>query len=308
MDYVRSDRGGGLGANVSLFVPLGRGTISSSYYTRDNAARLEYNRLAALGVGSVGLASGVERRDGADRQFARGSYLGNRFEGFVDVVRSASEGARDTRAAWGFGSAIVMADGAVGISRPVYNSFAIVRGPGEGGYLVEPRTGLGATDTRYTAHTDWLGAAVIPDLQPYLERPIQVDAKDERATPGAGTIFNLKPGFRSGFLVKPAAEQGGGGESVVGVIVDSNGAPIPFASGEARRVRSPDPEPKLVFTNGSGRFILDGVEAGEKYELSITADGQTSRTVLEVPREARGLTRLDTPIKLNLLREKDDAL
>jgi outer membrane usher protein len=307
LDYVRARRGGGPSASVSLFVPLGRGTVSGTYSTRDHATRLEYNRIAALGVGSVGLNAGLDRRDGADQQFVRGNYIGNRFEGFADVVRTAATGIRDTRASFGLGTALVMADGAFAVSRPVLNSFAIIEPPNQGSYAVEPRTGFGSADTRYAAYSDWLGAAVVPDLQPYLERSIQVNQRDARAAPGAGAIFNLKPGFRTGYLLRPAAVQGQGDASLVGVLADANGVPLAFVSGEARRVGGTEREPKLVFTNGSGRFFLDVLEVGGRYELSVTVNGRVVTTIIEVPKANTGPVRLPAPIRLNTIRENKDA-
>lgn len=307
LDYVKAREDSGLSASVALFVPLGRGTVSASYATRDNATRLEYNRIAAQGVGAAGLSAGVERRDGADRQYVRGSYVGNRFEGFADVVRTAAPGVRDLRTSLGFGTALVMADGAFALSRPVLNSFAIVTPPEEGDYAVEPRTGFGSAVTSYAAHTDWLGAGVIPDLQPYLERSIQVDQRGERATPGAGAVFNLKPGFRSGYLLRPAQASDGGAAAIVGVLADAAGTPLPFVSGEARRVGGKEPEPRLVFTNGSGRFFLDGLVEGATYRITVTVDGRAVTTELAVPAGKAGPTRLEAPIRLDMIREKQDA-
>ena len=307
LDYVRARRDGGLSANLALFVPLGRGTVSGSYSTRDNATRLEYNRIAALGVGATGLSAGLERRDGADRQYVRGSYVGNRFEGFADVVRTAAPGIRDLRTSLGFGTALVMADGAFAVSRPVVNSFAIVDAPKEGDYAVEPRTGFGSADTRYAAYTDRLGAAVIPDLQPYLERSIQIDQRGDRTPPGAGSVFNLKPGFRSGYRLRPAQASGRGTAAVVGVLADAAGAPLPYLSGEARRVGGKEIEPKLIFTNGSGRFFLDGLEEGATYEITVPVGGRSVTTTIEVPAGKTGPVRIEAPIRLDMIRETQDA-
>ena len=309
VDYVRSRQDGGFSANLSFFVPIGRGTVTGNYSTRGNAARLEYSQIGGLGVGSVGMSAGLERTDVSDREFVRGSYVSNRFEGFADVVRTAAAGGlRDTRASLGVGTALVMADGAFAVSRPVANSFAIVEAPKSGGYAVDPTTGFGSSSTRYAAYTDWLGAAVVPDLQPYLERPIQVDPKNSRSSSGAGTIYSVKPGFRSGYLLKRACAAGAGSASIVGVLTDARGTPLPFASGEARPISHKDAEPSLVFTNGSGRFFLDNLMPGERYEISITVGGSRSKVVIEVPRTSSGPARLEAPIKLDVILGDKNAV
>lgn len=301
-DYRWSLEDAGPGVQLSATIPLGRGIVSSSYSTERNAARVEYNQLAALGVGSFGYSAGLERRDDFDRQFARATYIGNRFEASIDQSRQAGQGGQsDIRTGLALGSAVVMADGAVAVSRPVTNSFAIFEvnaGAADYQIAVEPRTGFGSAETRYTALSGSLGPAVLPNLPAYFERTIEV------AAPGApvgtsvgGQVFSLKPGFRSGYRLKVGSAQN---VSVLATLVDPAGKPIALAAGEARRVGAgaAGEAPIPVFTNGSGRSFLEGVMAGSSYEMSVSVDGARLVATIDVPDGVVGLHRLDAPVTL----------
>ncbi len=91
------------------------------------------------------------------------------------------------------------------------------------------------------------------------------------------------------------------------MLADAAGTPLPFVSGEARRVGGKEPEPKLVFTNGSGRFFLDGLVEGATYQISVTVDGRRVTTDVAVPTGKAGPTRIAAPIRLDMIREKQDA-
>lgn len=307
LDY-QQDRGRSEAiARVSMFIPLGSGALAANYSSRDNAARIEYNQVAAAGVGSFGYNLGIERRDGGDRQFARASYVGNRFEATIDQSRTSSNGSSDIRTGFAVGSALVMADGAFALSRPITNSFAIVENASDvkTRLAVEPRSGLGAMDVRYSAFSGTLGPAVVPDLPPYFERPIEVNAPDAPAGSGiGGDVFNLRPGFRSGYRLRVGAGQGS--VSALGILNSKSGAPIGLVSGEVRKAGAdPESPPGILFTNSAGRFIVEGLEAGASYEAIVTVEGKPVRFDITVPTEAMGIWRPDQPIVLDV--EINDA-
>ncbi len=299
-EYRKSPQENGPVIRLSYSMPLGPGTLSASYTSQDNAARAEYTRLAALGVGSIGFGGGVERRDDYDRQYARLTYVGNRFEAAVEQEHSTARGGgRDLRTSATFGTALVMADGAFAIGRPVTNSFAIVGVDEQADayrIAVEPRRGFGSTQTLYTAYSDWLGPAVVPTLPAYFDRTLQVDAPDAPAgTSIGGQVFSLRPGYRSGYRLKVGS---GANASAVGTLTDADGAPLAFATGTATAVGSPDEEPLQVFTNGSGRFFLDGLRAGESYRLVIGRGDTQIETTLVIPEGTVGIYRLDQQLEL----------
>lgn len=301
-EYRKDREERGVVVRASLSVPLGNGTASASYSSEDNAARVEYSRLAALGVGAIGFSAGAERRDDYDRQYARLNYLGNRFEAGLEQVRAASEGGRrDLHTGFSFGSSLVMADGMFAIGRPISNSFAIVSVDEKAAdyrIAVEPRRGFGSSKTLYTAYSGALGPAVVPTLPPYFNRTLEIDAPDAPAgTSLDGQVFSIRPGYRSGFKLKVGS---GSNVSVVGTLTGSDGAPLAFATGEARRVGAgPDEQPLLLFTNAGGRFFLEGAAAGETYALTIHLGDATLETTLTTPPDIVGIHRIEDPIRLD---------
>ncbi|UUL81438.1 fimbria/pilus outer membrane usher protein [Sphingomonas qomolangmaensis] len=302
-EYQKSPEETGPVVRASLSVPLGRGALNASYTSQNNASRVEYNRLAALGVGAIGMSAGAEHRDDFDRQFARMSYIGNRFEAAADLTRSTGQsGQNDLRTGLSFGSSIVMADGAFAIGRPISNSFALVdlaSGAADYQLAVEPRQGFGSTTTRYTAYSGTLGPAVIPNLPAYFDRTIQVDAPSAPAgTSVGGQIFVVRPGYRSGFKLLVGSDNNA---SLIGTLVDKVGKPVSFASGQARKVGAGEKdEPLLIFTNGSGRFFLENVAQGTSYEITISAGDIVARTTVSVPSETVGIHRIEQPVPLDL--------
>lgn len=300
LDYERDRGRSGVVGRLSLFVPLGRGTLSSSFVSRGGAARLDYIKPPAAGVGSLGYQLGLERRDGADRQFASATYVGNRFEATVDQSRVSASGRSDVRTGVAFGTAIVMADGGFGLSRPVTNSFAIVERPRDyrGRVGIEPRSGLGGTDVRYSAFAGSLGPGVVPDLPAYYERDLEAVPLGENAA--SGDVFHLRPGFRSGYRLRIGSQAGS--VSALGVLVGRDGRPLPLVAGEARKSGGPeDAIPATFFTNASGRFFLEGLEAGGSYEVIVTVAGVPSRFSIEVPKDAKGVWTPTADVRIDAI-------
>jgi len=81
------------------------------------------------------------------------------------------------------GTALVYADGQFAVSRPIRDSFAIVKAEKSlAGQIVD----VDPIEQRFRARTDFLGPAVVPDLQSYQYRKITVEPQ------------NLPVGYESG--------------------------------------------------------------------------------------------------------------
>ncbi|MFC4290945.1 fimbria/pilus outer membrane usher protein [Sphingorhabdus arenilitoris] len=298
-EYRKSPERTGPAIRMGLSIPLGRSSITASYMSEENAARVEYNRLGSVGVDSWSFGAGADRRDGADRQFARAAYIGNRFEAGVQQISRnyfSNNARRDLRTEVNFGSALVMADGQFAVSRPVRNSFAIFKvneKAGDYDIAVEPRTGFGSSETRYSGYSGALGPAVITSLTPYFNRSVQVDAPDAPAgTSVGGQVFELSPGLRSGYKLTVGSAAN---VSVVGNMVDKDGDPLVFISGNAvlqDGAKNANEESKPIFTNAKGRFFLEGVEAGRTYRVTVTIDDRLITKDLAIPEETSGIYRI----------------
>ena len=87
--------------------------------------------------------------------------------------------------------------------------------------------------------------------------------------------------------------------SIAGNIVDRDGDPVAYAVGFAEEVSGAGGrEPVQVFTNASGRFFIEGVEAGKSYAISLDLNGSTTRAVIDVPPDIAGIYSLANPLVL----------
>ncbi|MDT0575605.1 hypothetical protein RM533_05355 [Croceicoccus sp. F390] len=314
LEYQWSERQPGPAVRIGLTVPLARGSLSSSYATQDHTLNVDYTQASSGGVGSTAVNAGLSRRDGAEQLYAGISYLGNRFEASATQLAGSYLGRfedRDLRTELTFGTALVMADGHFGISRPVANSFALFTPHPKAGDIdlaIDPRTDFGAARTSYEAVSGPLGPAVLPNLAPYFVRGVQVDAPNAPlGTSTGGEIYMLRPGFRSGYSIVVGSEAS---VSLVGNLLDRDGDPLPFATGTAAidRRSANDGDALQLFSNRAGRFFLDKLLPGRRYRLHFDIGGQTLTGLLDVPADAIGLVRLDTPVKLDIdVKEKPHA-
>ncbi|BDI61941.1 hypothetical protein [Qipengyuania nanhaisediminis] len=305
-EYRWSEFENELTVRASFTVPLGRrGTVSGNYISERNAVSFDFNRPPAVGVNSFGYSASFERRDDFDRQRAQISYLSNRFDSALIQTRQSGNGRSDVRTGATFGTALVMADGAVALSRPVTNSFAIFEvnaGAADFQIAVEPRTGFGSTETRFTANSGALGPAVIPNLPAYFDRTIEVVAPDAPVGTSVGNqVFSIKPGFMSGFRLKVGSDRN---VTLLGILLDSNGSPANLVSGEARELSSDNQlntevDPISVFTNASGRFLLEGLKEGSTYEVTVAGPDGPATALITVPDGTVGLYREEQPVTLN---------
>lgn len=305
-EFSRRDSVNQFSARLGLSIPLGRGSLSGSATSESNAVRMQYDRSPAQGVRQFGFGAGFERRDGGDRQFLRGSYFGNRFEASVqqtsqDFLQTSARA--DLRYDLRFGSALVMADGHVAISRPVGNSFAIVgldRRAGDYRIAVEPLTGFASSQRRYSAYSDAFGPAVVTGLTPYFNRTLQVDAPNAPAgTSVGGQVFVLNPGYRSGAYMQIGSDRN---VTAIGNLVDRNGDPVGLSVLSLREVCSSPCDAgqgSEVFTNASGRFFAEGLKPGSVYEIELVTEGRTLTRRLDIPLDAIGLYRLDQPLAID---------
>lgn len=306
-EFSRRGQASEFTARLGISMPLGRGSFSGSATSEGKAVRLQYDHPPPQGAGQFGFGAGFERRDGGDRQYLRGSYFGNRFEASLqqtsqDYLQSGDTG--DLRYDLRMGTALVMADGHFAVSRPVGNSFAIVgrnRLAADYDLAVEPLTGFATSERRYSAYTDALGSAVVTGLTPYFNRTLQVDAPHAPAgTSVGGQVFVLNPGYRSGTYLEVG---GAGNVTAIGNLVDRDGDPIGLAMLKLREIcpdKCPEQPAVDVFTNASGRFFVDQLKAGSRYQLELESDGQITLQRFEIPQETVGIYRFATPISLDV--------
>lgn len=275
---------------LSLTYRIGRySSARAEYDTRDDRARVGFQTLRGQGVGSYNAAVDLERADYGSGFNANLNYIANRaeigmshFGTFEDMFGSAL----DERTSLRLGGSLAIADGAAALGRPIYDSFAMVRGHRTlDGAAVEVQP----TPEGYLAASGVLGAGVAPNLASYTDQTIAIDAPDAEigADLGQGS-FKLYPPYRSGYLLTVGSDYY---VSALGVMLDADGAPLSMVSGTAYEVGAEGKEPVTVFTNKVGRFSLNGLRPG-RWEIRMLGD-EPATYVIDVPENAENVIRFD---------------
>ncbi|KCZ66190.1 hypothetical protein L53_02395 [Hyphomonas sp. L-53-1-40] len=289
----------GWSGGLSFNVRLGDGFAQVYHDTRTPSTRAGYTSRQDRSVGSFGWDTTYTHQSNSDELRAGGSYVGNRFEARIEQVLGAATpqddfGSENTTEL-AFGSAIVFADGAVAMSRPVYDSFAIFsKNDAVKGFdiAVDPLGSVFDTRPAYAAHSSAIGPAVVPDLNSYYLRTIEVDAPDAPAgTSLGGQALTFLPSYRAGYVVKIGDDRN---VAVMSVLVDELGEPISFAAGYAI---TSDGTRHQMFTNRGGRFYIDGLQHGETVTLEFDSpEGATAS--FSVPEGEIGVIRLPKPVQI----------
>lgn len=262
---------------------------SAEIDTRRERARLGYQTARGRGVGSWNASVNYDRYD--DGAGLNGSYttILNRAElGAAHLTAFASDGGDivDQRTSLRAGASLAFAGGSVAVSRPIYDSFAIVtphRTLNGAPVYLEPR------DDEYTSKSGQLGGAVLSELSAYSPRIITYDVPKAPVgyDLGRGAI-QVMPAYRSGYRVEIGSDYS---VTYTGRLLNDDGSPVRLVAGLAYEEGQLDRAPIRMFTNGTGRFAVQGLRPG-RWRLEMPADSRgVSIYVIEVPTDAEGLVR-----------------
>jgi len=299
--------GNGLGVNLNLnhrqdttgkdeqsaylslfwFFPRKRQSIAvSTEVSRTNGLsnKLTWNSSSSRTIGgmntSLGLAQNSERLGVTGRL----SYTGYRavfdFSHDVNLERD-NDATMSHLSRLTFGTALVFADGYFGWSRPINNSFALFV-PHDS--LRRYKIGVNPSGNSYIAQINRQGAAVVP-IQPYRVSTLQLDAPDLPLGYSLGSgSYTVLPSYKSGTLIRFGSDA-----TVIlkGVLVDSNDRPVTLQAGEITSLTQQDQQPLQLFTNKTGRFVVEGLQPG-KYELTLLSDRPT-KIHFEIPGKQTGI-------------------
>lgn len=274
-----------------VYRPDSRSTAVAEVDTRNERARAGYQTSRGEGVGawSGGINADYLYEENVVGVDANVSYLANRAELGLNHTTAFDVGGgndvSDQRTSLRLGTAIAFADGHVALSRPIFDSFAMVaphrtiRGRD---IYIEPRDG------NYRAKSGIFGPAVEPDLSSYSERVITYDVPDAPVGYDLGEgNFRVYPPYRSGFLKIAGSDYSVTG---IGTLRDQNGQPVALIAGRAFEIGAPDREPITVFTNRSGRFGIQGLRPGRwRIEVPTQPPGIVE---IEIPEDTQGVIRL----------------
>lgn len=273
-------------ALIYRFSPFSSGTAEVD--SRRDRARVGYQTSRGRGVHSWSAAANIDRSESATGVNASFNSVLNRVElGASHQTFFDSDGGEitDQRTSLRAGAALAFADGAFAVSRPIYDSFALVRAhPSLNGAVVyiDPR------DEFFSARSGVLGGAVSPELSAYSPRVLTFDAPE--APPGydLGTgSAQVLPPYRSGYLITVGSDYF---VSAVGQLTTAGDQPLSLWVGQAIELAHPDHKPIRMFTNASGRFSVQGLRPG-RWRIEASSSSPTVY-YLDVPADAQGLVRI----------------
>jgi len=249
--------------------PKVRQSVSASHDTLTGLSRLEWQYTPPRDVSGLTANGGVQRTSNDYQTFGNATYTGYRAETSVseDITTPSQAGARtDVRSRFRFGTALVFADGEWGISRPIRDSFAIVvPHPSLRGQTI----GLEPINGTYAAKSDWLGPAVLPDLQAYQVRQVITEAPNLRPGYDLGPdIHLLRPSYKSGTVIRVGTDAS---VIITGSLATAAGQPVPLQGGEVVALGDSTWKALTMFTDRNGRFHVEGLKPGA-YELRLFAD------------------------------------
>lgn len=193
-------------------------------------------------------------------------YINNRFDAQLvtnRLVATEPGGETTQESLWRITSFVGYADGRFALGRQSREGFVITsRHPSL------RRSDLALTDGggQVIANAGWFGPALAPINRAYgLNRfLVVVDPLPPGYDLGAGVVSTF-PGYGSGYHIVVGSDAS---RTVIGVLSDDKG-PLALISGviEAVNGRAGE-EPRLFFTNRSGRFVGDGLAPG-RYRLVV---------------------------------------
>jgi len=245
---------------------------NADYRSRNETFRATYSQIASDSVGSIGYDLGVTDTRGQRSADASAFYIGNRFDARVIAQTSTGAGsdifeAQTVRLQ--AGTSIAWADGAMGIGRPISDSFAVLR-PDPAISEMGVVSGRNLSGNEYDARTGALGGAVQGDLISYARQNVEYDVANSEAGIDIGDgVVRVDPPFRSGYAIKVGSAYF---TSAAGFL-ESGGEPVALASGIVRAIGDEAFEPELFFTNSAGRFAIIGLAPGGQYRVELS-DGR----------------------------------
>lgn len=246
---------------------------ASSYDTVARARQFDWSYTPSTRIDSVQADVSIGRNAHQSTLDGLASYTGYRFSSRISNATTGGRAEGDggtTRTRVNFGTALAFAGGHVGVSRPITDSFAMfVPHPTLSGQTIE----INRVGDTSAAMTDFLGAAVMPELNSYYEHHVAIDAADLPLGYDLGRqLYDLRPTYRSGTVIAV-----GTGAVVLGdgMLVDQTGKPLPLELGRIESIDDGSLAPVEFFTSRAGRFRVEGLATG-RFRMTLANEPGTS--------------------------------
>ena len=282
-----------------VWQPRGDRRVEARYASQDNSGSVRFTQASENRVGAWGYSVGGYYADGPANVSGTVNYVGNRFDAAVSHAAYGENFSNVTDehvSSVRVGSALAFAGGKFAVSRPIYDSFALVQAHDT---LGGRKTIIGDNFERgtYMGRSGALGPAVANTLASYVNQTVYYDVMD--VPPGYDVGEGLRrvyPSYRSGYLVTAGSDAF---VSVMGRLVGRSGGPISLMSGRLSDVAEPDARPEVFFTNSVGRFAAQKPKPGHTYRVELFTSPPESFE-FTIPEDNEGLYDLQS-VRLSTL-------
>lgn len=268
-----------------------RESITARYDSFSNDVSAQYIRANTGRVGSFG-GSALARANTQTGRYdvdANVDYVSNRFTASAGYNTSFNDGFPGTPslARVSAASALVFADGRLGVSRPIRDSFVMIE---KHPSLADATILVDETELGILGKTDALGPAVIPEVIAYQNRIIDftVEGLPLGYDIGDASFEVVAPEVGSRRFVVGSEDS----ISVTGFAQITTGEPLQLTVGTVTSIDRPDADTQVFFTNQAGRFSIQALRPGR---YRIVLDSGASATFV-VPAEGGNLVRIEQPL------------
>jgi len=286
----------GLYVELGINLNLGEGEhskhVSANYDGRIDQVQFNYSKLATNTIGASGYQISETYSKGSNTLDGSITYRANRFD--LEAAQQIStigkwDNVETSRTNLRANTAVVFADGGVGLSRPVTESFAIISTHSS---IADKKLKVGGYKDHVQYQSDFLGPAVINDLSAYSKREIAIDVDDLPLGYDLGASgFSVTPSYKSGYRFNV-----GSGYSVILVadLVDKHRQPMSLKVGFAHEVEAVEKTPIQAFTNKKGRLVVQGLRPGNwLLKFRDNKDNELHYNI-NIPTDAAGVVRIKT--------------
>lgn len=258
---------------IALLTRLGdRWTGTARYDSRNDLAEVGIGRASTGDLNDISGSVRVSRDRDREALAADLRYINNRFDSQLvtnRLVNTEPGGSSSLESLWRLSTTIGYADGVLAMGRPSREGFLIAtRHP----TLRKSQLTLTDGGGRAVARSGLFGPPLAPINRSYgqYRMVLQVDPLPAGYDLGSGLITAF-PGYGSGYRVRVGSAAS---RTAMGVLMKA-GEPLALVSGMIEAVDIPAagtaPEPRLFFTNRSGRFVGDGLAPG-RYRMVIEGE------------------------------------
>lgn len=248
---------------LSLTIPLGRQARLGARLDNRGGVRMDYRQTGGYAIGDSFMSAQASRMNGEVGLSGRARHITNRGEFEIEHVTRDGPTGRYSRSALTAAIGLGFADGAMQFGRPFDAGFIIIdRHPSLKGRLLEIREG----PARAAGLSDAFGSAFVPLRSAYSRYGFEVEVDDLPPTYDLGdTVLEVVPGYRGGYRLMVGSDPT---ITAVGNLLLPAGTPVALKTGWIRSLSDPEAEAVRIFTNRTGRFVIEKIESGS-YRVEV---------------------------------------